>query len=129
MVDDKDELTSTVTTHIKLEELKVGANQPTYLRETVLKKDENVSPKKPPVWERIHGDRAQFARKPCKGTFPQRGMARCNQQESTYEPLSNTPLRVSMTEVFAQVRDRRIFPLPGRMRGNPEKRDQNFLCE
>ncbi|GAA0158556.1 hypothetical protein LIER_38680 [Lithospermum erythrorhizon] len=54
----KDELVAVVTTHIELEELKVGADQPTDLRETVLKKDENVSPKKPPVWERIQINRA-----------------------------------------------------------------------
>ncbi|GAA0145784.1 hypothetical protein LIER_36189 [Lithospermum erythrorhizon] len=63
----KDELTVPVTTHIKLEELKVGADQPPDLREIVLKKDGNMSPKKPPVSERIQRDKGQFAWKPYKG--------------------------------------------------------------
>ncbi|GAA0187065.1 hypothetical protein LIER_34353 [Lithospermum erythrorhizon] len=66
----KDELTAAVTTHIQLEELKVGADKPTDLRETVLKKDGNVLPKKPPVWERIQWDRGLFAGKQYKCTFP-----------------------------------------------------------
>ncbi|GAA0154703.1 hypothetical protein LIER_37945 [Lithospermum erythrorhizon] len=70
----KDELTAAVTTHILLEELKVGAEKPTDLRETMLKKDGNMSPKKPPVWERIQPDRGKFARKRYKWAFPQRGM-------------------------------------------------------
>ncbi|GAA0143876.1 hypothetical protein LIER_04456 [Lithospermum erythrorhizon] len=49
----KDELTAMITTHIELEELKVGVDQPTDLRETVMKKEGNVSPKKLPVWERF----------------------------------------------------------------------------
>ncbi|GAA0169807.1 hypothetical protein LIER_43861 [Lithospermum erythrorhizon] len=41
-----DELIAKGTTHIELEELKVGADQPVDLREIVLKKEANVSPKK-----------------------------------------------------------------------------------
>ncbi|GAA0172689.1 hypothetical protein LIER_26461 [Lithospermum erythrorhizon] len=48
----KDELKTVVTTHIELEELKVGG-QPVDWRETRLRKEGNMSPKKPPVWERI----------------------------------------------------------------------------
>ncbi|GAA0163488.1 hypothetical protein LIER_19340 [Lithospermum erythrorhizon] len=68
-----DELTAAVTTHIELEELKVGAGL-LDLREIVLRKDANVKPKKPPVWDRIQRDMGQLARKPYKSTFPQRGM-------------------------------------------------------
>ncbi|GAA0142596.1 hypothetical protein LIER_03457 [Lithospermum erythrorhizon] len=126
----KDELTTAVTTHIQLEELKVGADKPTDLRETVLKKDGNVSPKKPLVWERIQQDRGQFAGKLYnKGTFPQRGMVRCNQQTSSYEPVNHIPLRFSVAKVFAQVRDKRTLPILGRMRGNSGKRDQNLYCK
>ncbi|GAA0142609.1 hypothetical protein LIER_03467 [Lithospermum erythrorhizon] len=38
-----------------------------------------------------------------------------------YEPLGNTPLRVSAAEVFAQVRGKRLVPIPRRMRGNQER--------
>ncbi|GAA0139429.1 hypothetical protein LIER_35090 [Lithospermum erythrorhizon] len=99
-------------------------------RENVLKKEGNVSPKKLPVWERIQRDRRQFAGKPYnKGTFPQRGMVRCNQQAPIYDPMGNTPLRVSVAEVFVQVRDKRILPIPARMMGNPSKRDQHLYYE
>ncbi|GAA0163621.1 hypothetical protein LIER_39630 [Lithospermum erythrorhizon] len=42
-------LVRAATTHIELEELKVGVDQPADSRETVLKRYGNVSPKKPPV--------------------------------------------------------------------------------
>ncbi|GAA0167628.1 hypothetical protein LIER_22514 [Lithospermum erythrorhizon] len=74
-------------------------------------------------------DKGQFTGKPYKGTFPQRGMVRYNQQASPYKPLDNTPLRVSVAEVFTQVRDKRILPIPARMKGKPGKRDQNLYCE
>ncbi|GAA0163026.1 hypothetical protein LIER_18998 [Lithospermum erythrorhizon] len=56
-------------------------------------------------------------------------MVRCNQQTSAYEPSTHAAARVSVAEVFAQVRDKRIFPIPGRMRGNTGKRDQNLYCK
>ncbi|GAA0145620.1 hypothetical protein LIER_36154 [Lithospermum erythrorhizon] len=42
-----------VTTHIELEELKKGDEQPVDLRETVVRKQRNVSLRKPPVWETV----------------------------------------------------------------------------
>ncbi|GAA0152366.1 hypothetical protein LIER_10867 [Lithospermum erythrorhizon] len=71
----KNDLTTTIITHIELEELKVGVG-PVDFRETVLRKDGNVSPKKLPIWERIQRDRGQLARKPYKGTFLHRRMVR-----------------------------------------------------
>ncbi|GAA0157623.1 hypothetical protein LIER_14852 [Lithospermum erythrorhizon] len=53
----KDELTAAVTTHIELEELKTWVEQLLDLRETVLRKKINVSPRKPSVWEMIQRDR------------------------------------------------------------------------
>ncbi|GAA0171769.1 hypothetical protein LIER_25729 [Lithospermum erythrorhizon] len=80
----KDELMVAVTTHIELEDLKVGDEQPANLRETVLRKEGNVTPNKIPVWERIQRDRGQLAGKPNKCTSPKKRMVRCNQQDSTY---------------------------------------------
>ncbi|GAA0143998.1 hypothetical protein LIER_35847 [Lithospermum erythrorhizon] len=104
----------------QLEELKVGTGQPADLRETVLKKEGNVSPQILSVWERIQQDKGQSTRKTYKGTFPQRGMARCNQKASTYEPLGNTPLRVYVAENF-EYGDREIDTagaLEGIQKGN-----------
>ncbi|GAA0147997.1 hypothetical protein LIER_07556 [Lithospermum erythrorhizon] len=95
----KDELIAAVTTHIELEELKLGTEQPVDFKEMVLRKDGNVSPKKLSVWERIKRDRGQLVGKPYKSTFPQRGMVRCNQKTSTYEVSGNKPLRVSVAEI------------------------------
>ncbi|GAA0154139.1 hypothetical protein LIER_12208 [Lithospermum erythrorhizon] len=47
----------------------------------------------------------ELAAKPYKGTFPQRGMVKCNQQASTYEPFDNYPLRVFVAEAFAQLKE------------------------
>ncbi|GAA0183363.1 hypothetical protein LIER_30786 [Lithospermum erythrorhizon] len=48
----KDALTVKVTTHIELEELKKSMEHLNDLRETILRQERPVSPRKSPVWER-----------------------------------------------------------------------------
>ncbi|GAA0141011.1 hypothetical protein LIER_02253 [Lithospermum erythrorhizon] len=56
-------------------------------------------------------------------------VARCNQQGAPYEPSGGMPLRVSVAKVYVQMSAKQLLPVPGRMRENPGKRDQNRYCE
>ncbi|GAA0161350.1 hypothetical protein LIER_17686 [Lithospermum erythrorhizon] len=55
----KDELTARVRQYVELEELK-NKESPTNLRDVIVRKrNRSKSPKKTPVWDRIHRDRGQ----------------------------------------------------------------------
>ncbi|GAA0155523.1 hypothetical protein LIER_13232 [Lithospermum erythrorhizon] len=123
----KDQLTARVKQYVELEELKSKENKEKDLRDVLTRKrTRSKSPRRQPVWERIHRDMEQSVKRRQYDPQPQKELVCCTR---IVPPEHLTPLRVSVAEVFSQIDYKNLLPKPVRMRSAPGRHDKNRYCE